>query len=402
MKDIKHLLDELVIFGGQPTFSEVRHVGRPNIGNRKKFHERMDDILDRKWLTNQGRYVQEFEKRIQTFLDVKHCIMTCNGTIAMQIVSRALGLEGEVIMPSFTFIATPHALEWQGINPVFCDIHDKTWNLDPEKIESLITPKTTGVVGVHLWGRACDLERLEAVAKKHRLKLVYDAAHAFGCSSQGRMIGNFGEAEVFSFHATKFLNSFEGGAVVTNNDALAEKVRHMINFGFAGHDKGIYIGTNGKMNEVSAAMGVTNLENFQEVLTVNQRNYRLYRESLEGLAGLRMIDYNSTEKNNYQYVVLAVDQKKTQINADQIASVLHGENVLAKRYFSPACHQQEPYLSRLNPDKTKLSVTESLGQQTLLLPTGTAISPEDIEKIAALLKMIITNGKEISGRLAKE
>ena len=180
----------------------------------------------------------------------------CNATVALEIAIRAMGMSGEVIVPSFTFVATAHALQWQEITPVFCDIDPRTHNLDPNRIEEMITPRTTGIIGVHVWGRPCAVDALAEIAQRRHLKLLFDAAHAFGCSYQGQMIGNFGDAEVFSFHATKFFNTFEGGAVVTNDDELAAKMRLMKNFGFHGYDNVIYVGTNGKMSEVSAAMGL--------------------------------------------------------------------------------------------------------------------------------------------------
>jgi dTDP-4-amino-4,6-dideoxygalactose transaminase len=167
-------------------------------------------MLDRRWLTNNGPYVQELEERISSLLGVKHCIATCNGTVALELAIRAAGLSGEVIVPSFTFIATPHALQWQEITPVFCDVHRRTHTLNPWRVEEMITPRTSGIIGVHVWGQPCDVEALTEIARKHNLKLMFDASHAFGCSYKGQMIGNFGEAEVFSFHATKFFNTFRG------------------------------------------------------------------------------------------------------------------------------------------------------------------------------------------------
>src|SRR5258707_15408547 len=253
----KSPLDALAVFGGSPAFSEQLHVGRPNIGNRQKFHERVADILERKWLTNGGRYVAEFERRIAELCGVEHCVAMCNGTVALEIAVRALGMTAEVIVPSFTFIATAHALQWQEITPVFCDIDARTHTIDPKQIEKMITPRTSGIIGVHTWGRVCDVEALEAIARRRNLHLLFDAAHAFACSHKGRPIGGFGRCEVFSFHATKFFNSFEGGAVVTNDDSLAEKMRLMRNFGFRGNEHVIYIGTNGQMTEVCAAMDLT-------------------------------------------------------------------------------------------------------------------------------------------------
>jgi len=233
---MKNSVSDLAIFGCPPAFNETLHVGRPNIGDREQLFQSFKQILDNRWLTNNGPFVQEFEAKIAHFLGVKHCIAMCNATIALEIVIRGLGLTGEVIIPAFTFVATAHSLQWQEITPVFCDIDPNTHTIDPKKIESLITPRTTGIIGVHLWGRSCAIEQLQEIAYNRNLKLIFDAAHAFGCSHIGRMIGNFGEAEVFSFHATKFINSFEGGVVATNNDDLAVKLRLMKNFGFVGYD----------------------------------------------------------------------------------------------------------------------------------------------------------------------
>ncbi len=260
-------------------------MGRPNLGDRERFLERAGEIFDRRWLTNDGPLVREFEARIRDISGVKHCVAMCNATIAMEIAMRALELRGEVIVPAYTFIATAHALQWQEITPVFGDMDPATHNLAPQSIERLITPRTTGIIGVHVWGRPCDTEAIETIARKHRLKVMYDAAHAFGCSHRGRMMGGFGECEVFSFHATKFINSFEGGAVMTNNDELAAKMRLMRNFGFAGYDKVIYPGTNGKLTEVCAAMGLTSLESMEGILAANRRNFKAYSGGLNGLAG---------------------------------------------------------------------------------------------------------------------
>ena len=274
---MKKVLDDLAVFSGMPAFPEGLHVGRPNIGNRTHLMERIVDLLDRRWLSNNGPYVQELEKKVASMVQVRNCIAMCNGTIALEIAIRANELGGEVIVPSFTFAATAHALEWQGIEPVFCDIDPRTHTLDTSKIESAITPRTTGIIGVHLWGRPCEVEAIFEIARKHDLKLLFDAAHAFGCTYKGRMLGNYGDAEILSFHATKVINAFEGGAVVTNDDALAEKMRLMRNFGFAGYDKVVSVGTNGKMTEVAAAMGLTSLESFDEFVATNHRNYNLYQ-----------------------------------------------------------------------------------------------------------------------------
>jgi len=393
--DVKTACEDLAVFGGKPTFDSSLHVGRPNIGDRKALLERISDMLDRRWLTNRGPYVEELEKQVAEMLGVKHCVAMCNGTVALEIAVRALGLRGEVIVPSFTFIATAHALQWQEITPVFCDIDPITYNIDPDRVEQMITPNTSGIVGVHVFGRPCNVAALREIADWHDLKLMFDAAHAFGCSHGGRMVGNFGDAEVFSFHATKFFNTFEGGAVVTNHDELAERIRLMQNFGFAGYDNVIYIGTNGKMSEISAAMGLTGLESLDDFIAANRRNYAAYREGLEGVLGIDLIRYNERERCNYQYVVIEVDHTITGMDRDVLVDILHAENVLARRYFYPGCHEMEPYRSCFPHAGLLLPETERLTQRVVSLPTGTAVGPEEVAKICAIIRLALENSEEL-------
>ena len=270
-------ITDLAIFGHSPLFPSLHHVGRPNVPDSARLLERIEGILERKWLTNNGPLVQEFERALSEMLDVRHCIATCNATVGLEVAIRALGLSGEVIVPSFTFVATAHALEWLRVTPVFCDVDPESHNLDPRKVEALITDRTTGILGVHLWGRPCDVASLDQIARRHNLTLFFDAAHALGCTLGGQHIGSLGFAEIFSFHATKFINSFEGGAIATNNDELANRIRLMINFGFVDFDKVESLGTNGKMSEVSAAMGLTSLENKRSIVNANCANYQIYK-----------------------------------------------------------------------------------------------------------------------------
>jgi dTDP-4-amino-4,6-dideoxygalactose transaminase len=370
-------------------FEDKIHVGRPCIGNREEFLARVSDILDRRWLSNSGRYVLEFEKRVADFVGVKHCISMCNATAALEISARALGLSGEVIVPSFTFVATAHALQWQGITPVFADINPETHNIDARKIECLITPKTTGIIGVHVWGRGCQTDQIEELGKKHGLRVMYDASHAFGCSLKGKMIGGFGECEVFSFHATKFINTLEGGCVVTDNDELAYQIRMMTNFGFVDYDRVDYLGINGKMNEVSAAMGLTNLDSIREIVDNNRKNYEAYRSGLQGLEGLSLINYDTREICNYQYVVLTIDPDKCPVSRDEIVRELHANNVLARKYFWPGCHRMEPYKSLQPNASLLLPETERLSSQIIVLPTGQTIDVDVVEKITSIMRKFI-------------
>ncbi len=374
-----------------PEFAEPLHVGRPNIANRERFLERVDQMLDRCWLSNNGPLVQEFERAIESFVGVKHCICVCNATIGLEIAIRAAGLTGEVIVPSYTFVATAHALQWQEITPVFADMDPATHNLDPARIERHITPRTTGILATHIWGRPCAVEALAEIAERHSLKLMFDAAHAFGCSHQGKMIGGFGLAEVFSFHATKFLNSFEGGAITTNDDELAQRIRLMTNFGFSGYDNVIHLGTNGKMTEVCAAMGLTNLESIEDLIAVNKRNYDEYGVGLLGIPGVTLMPYNPAERCNYQYVVLEVDESVAALARDELIKILHAENVLARKYFWPGCHRMEPYRSLQAHAGLLLPVTERMANGVVVLPTGQAVTPEMIRAICGILKNCVRN-----------
>ena len=392
---------ELAVAGGEPVFRETIHVGRPNIGNRQRLRERIDDLLDRRWLTNNGQYVQEFERRVARRIGVRHVVAVCNGTVALEIAVRALGLTGEVIVPSFTFAATVHALHWLGITPVFCDVHPRTHTLDPRRVEELITPRTTGLIAVHLWGRACDVDDLSAIANRHHLKLLFDAAHAFGCSYQGRMVGNFGNAEVLSFHATKVLNTFEGGAVVTNDDDLADRLRLMRNMGFRTLDEVVSVGTNGKMSEVSAAMGLTGLESIDEFIAVNRRHYEHYRHELAGIPGITLAPVSETERSNFQYVVLDVDEAHSGISRDDLIRVLHAENIKARRYFFPGCHRMPPYRDLYPEAGASLPETERLAESVLCLPTGETLTAEDVAAICGIVRLAVSHSGELRPILSR-
>lgn len=399
---LKEDYTQLAVLGGEPLFNSPLHVGRPNIGDRARLLERINDMLDRAWLSNNGPFVQELERKMAEFLGVRHCIPICNGTVALELAIRATGLRGEVIVPSFTFIATAHALQWQEITPVFCDIDVRTHRIDPTQVQRLITPRTTGIIGVHVWGQPCDIEALSEIARRRNLTLMFDAAHAFGCSYRGKMIGNFGSAEIFSFHATKFFNTFEGGAIATNDDDLAARIRLMKNFGFHGYDNVEYIGTNGKMTEICAAMGLTSLESLEEFIQWNRRNYSQYRRELAGVPGIRMLELNESERCNYQYIVLEIEEELTEISRDGLVQVLHAENILARRYFYPGCHRMEPYRSFFPHAGLLLPETERLARKVIVLPTGAAIGEDEISGICAILRLAAANGCEIVRQTAPE
>ncbi len=360
-------------------------MGRPNVGDPQRFLARAASILDRRWLTNDGQYVHEFEDQVARICGARHCVTTCNGTQAIGLCTRALELRGEVILPSFTFVATAHALDWNGLVPVFCDVDPLTHTLDPRRVEALVTPRTSALLGVHLWGRPCAVAALEEIAARRRLRLVFDAAHAFACRDGDRMIGSFGDAEILSFHATKIVNTFEGGAILTSNDDLAARLRLYRNCGFQGVDRVVSAGTNARMTEIAAAMGLTGLESLAAFLEANGRNFRAYGDGLAGIPGITL----SQTGTSRAHVVAEVDAGEAGVTRDRLVEVLWAENVRARRYFHPGCHRQEPYRSREPDTGGRLPETERLCDRVLVLPTGTAVTPDDVRTVCQIIRLSV-------------
>ena len=357
------------------------HVGSPNIGDRELFDQLVNEIFENRWFTNGGAIEQRLENRLCDYLDVKHCIPVCNATVGLQLVCHALDLQGEVILPAFTFVATAHAVQWERLTPVFADVDPQTHTICPQSAEALISDKTSAIIGVHLWGQSCDTEALQNLAEQHQLELFYDAAHAFGCRAHGQMIGNFGRCEVFSFHATKFFNTFEGGAIATNDDELAAKIRLMKNFGFSGLDQVVHLGTNAKMAEINAAMGLAVFAKLDDIVQKNQENHQHYRQLLDPIPGIRFLNYDHVEASNWQYVVLEIEQEQFGVSRDEVLEHLHRHQIRARRYFYPGCHRMEPYQSDSRHLKTPLTQTERLCERVLCLPTGNAISKDEIGQV---------------------
>ncbi|MFV2099065.1 dTDP-4-dehydro-6-deoxyglucose aminotransferase [Micromonospora sp. LOL_013] len=393
---MKRDLGDLALFGGHASFLQQIHVGRPNRIERTRFFDRLSWALDNQWLTNNGPLAREFEERVADLAGVRNCVATCNATVALQLLVHAAELTGEAIMPSLTFAATAHAVRWLGLEPVFCDIDPRTGGIDPAAVAAAVTPRTSGIFGVHLWGRPCDVDALEKLAADTGLRLFFDAAHAIGCTSQGRPLGSFGDAEVFSFHATKVVNAFEGGAIVTDDDDLAHRIRSLANFGFNLRTPSAAGGTNAKMSEASAAMGLTSLDAFPEVARHNRDNYEQYRSELARVPGLSVIEIDPDERHNYQYVIVEIDEEITGLPRDLLVELLRAENVVAQRYFSPPCHQIEPYRSR--QEVLHLLHTERLSARVVALPTGSMISREDIRRVCNIVRLAATRGSELTAR----
>lgn len=374
----------------------VLHVGAPNIGDREVFDRLVDEIFEQRWFTNNGPKVKQFEDQLCDYLGVKHCIAVCNATTGLQLVCRALGLSGEVILPAYTFIATPHAACWEGLKPRFADVNRRTHSICPESVLPLINDRTSAILAVHLWGRPSEVERLQEIADQNKLKLIFDAAHAFGCQHKQKMIGNFGNCEVFSFHATKFFNTFEGGAIATNDDELADKVRLMRNFGFSGAEGVVSIGINAKMSEIAAAMGLSMFGSIESVAEKNRQNFFLYQKILKDVPGISLCSPASSDKTNWQYVVTMIDEEEFGVGRDQIHQYLHHNGILAKKYFFPGCHRAAPYLNEFLTEGRVLKNTDELCRSVLCLPTGTSISESDIEWVCKVLQSAKSSSMDLT------
>jgi dTDP-4-amino-4,6-dideoxygalactose transaminase len=387
----------LAIFTGRPAFDRPLYVGAPIVedGVKESYFSYMREVFSRNCFTNNGSLVQELEAEVAKIHGAKHCIAVCNATIAQILVLKGLNLKGEIILPSFTFIATAHACLWHGADVVFCDISPESLSIDVVQAEKLINKKTCGVIGVHMFGNLCDISSLTKLCGKYNLKLIFDAAHAFNCSMGKAPIGVFGDAVILSFHATKFFGTFEGGAILTNDSKLAESLRFLRNFGFTDYDKVSFLGINGKMSESSAAMGLASLPAINSRADMLKNNMDIYKKELSGIPGINILQVGRGGRSNYQYMVIFVNEKEFGVSRDVLYNTLWKENVIARRYFYPGCHNMEPYKT-LYPDAHKrLLVTEEAIKKVLCLPLNLKKPKEDIVAIAGIIKAVNKNANEV-------
>jgi dTDP-4-amino-4,6-dideoxygalactose transaminase len=373
------------ICGAEAIFDVPIPIGQLYFPSWDRYEASMRGIFERQYYTNNGPLLTKLEDKLQEFFDVKHVVCVTNGTFGLMIAAEALELSGKVILPSFTFIASAQSLSWAGVEPVFCDVDPSTHQLAIDRLDALIDDQVTGIMGVNLWGDACDPEKLEQYAKDRGLKLYFDSAHAFGCEINGKKIGGFGDLEVFSFHATKVLSATEGGCVCTNDDGLANRLRSIRpSYGDATPTEIVKV-ANARMSEAQAAIALLSLEDFEVNRKNNENLFGIYDEMLHLIPGIKLVKPRGVTRSNYQYVVCEIDRENFGISRDSLIEVLKAENVMARRYFYPGTHNSAEYRNNLSLYDNSLSVTNYLSDVCIQLPIGAMVDSNTVRKICEVI-----------------
>ncbi len=368
-------------------FPERIYVTRPVFPTIDEVTEKLRDIWAAKWLTNNGPQHSMLERELTDALKVPYLSLFNNGTIALIVACQSLRLSGEVITTPFTFAATPHVLSWNNIRPIFCDIDPETMNIDADKIESMITPQTTAILAVHVFGTPCNVEKIREVADRYGLKVVYDAAHAFGVEIGGRGIGTFGDISMFSFHATKLYHTVEGGALTHGDKNLKARIDLLKNFGIKNEEEVVMPGINGKLNEISAAVGRIMLGYVEDERQKRIALHKIYDEELSGVDGIKIMPKCGDDvKLNYQYYVVRIDEKIFGRSRDFVYDEFKKYNVYSRKYFHPLCSDFTCYRQLNSARPENLPVATEVGKQVLSLPMYGELTADDIRKICAILK----------------
>lgn len=362
-------------------------VTQPLLPDLADVEKHLKEIWESKWLTNMGSKHNELESRLKDVLKVPYVSLFNNGTIALMVAIKALDLPygSEVITTPFTFAATPHCIAWNGLKPVFCDIEPNTMTIDADKIESLITPNTSAILGVHVYGFPCDVERIDAIAKKHNLRVIYDAAHAFSTEINGKGIGTFGDITMFSFHATKLYNTIEGGCLTFNNPNLVRKIYNLRNFGIQSEELVEEVGINGKLNEIQAAVGLENLKLYKAEQEKRKQVKAFYDENLSKIKGIKIPEMSENVTNSYQYYPIVIEGDYP-ISRNELYEKFKAKNILTRKYFYPVCTDYECYKNDLAVKLADLSVVNDLKHKVLCLPYYGALTNEELNIICEVIK----------------
>ena len=384
---MKKRVDDFAIFGGKKAFDRPLHVAQVNLPSWEEVVSSFHGIFERRYFANHGPLVRELDQCFAEFIGAEHAVCVTNGTVALMILGKALDLSCEVIVPAFTCPATVQALSWAGLTPVLCDVDSSTQMITPETVAPHISSRTSGILGVHLWARPCEPERLEAFAAEQGLLLFFDACHGIGCTSNSRRIGTFGTGEAFSFNARGIVNGGEGGCITTNNAKLAAKLRTIRNFHPSETFADVPMRMNGKMSEAQAALALLSLKEYPKNVSANKHRYEAYRCGLSGIPDVSLLEYGLEIDNNYQYIVVEIDPKHTGLHRDIFLKLLSAEGVICRRDFYPGIHRMLPYSTMLTTTDN-FPVTEWLSNSILQLPNSQVMSEGDVERICSLIQNI--------------
>ena len=347
----------------------------------------LQEIWDCKWITNNGQFHQQLEQALAEYLGVEYISLFTNGTLPLITAFQALGIrQGEVITTPYSFVATSHSIWWNGLKPVFVDIEEETCGIDPNKIEAAITPNTVAIMPVHCYGKPCNAEQIDAIAKKHNLKVIYDAAHAFGVNVNGQSILQAGDISTLSFHATKVYNTIEGGALICHSKEMKEQIDHLKNFGFEDEVTVVAPGINSKMDEVRAAYGLLNLRQVDAAIEARQQVANAYRDALKDVKGIRFFDDMAGVRHNYSYFPIFVDAEQYGMSRDELYEKMRAENVYGRRYFYPLITDFEPYKDIPSAHPTNLPVANKIANQVICLPMHHELSEEDVKRVIECIR----------------
>ncbi|MGN0277996.1 MAG: DegT/DnrJ/EryC1/StrS family aminotransferase [Lachnospiraceae bacterium] len=359
------------------------NVTRSSIPSFENYVERIRPLWDSVWLTNMGELHQELENRLKEYLEVENLSLFVNGHMALEMCLQAMNLKGEVITTPFTFASTTHAIVRNGLKPVFCDIREDDYTIDADKIEALINKNTCAILPVHVYGMPCYVDKIQEIADKYHLKVIYDAAHAFGVKRNNVSIGNFGDASVYSFHATKVFNTIEGGAVAFANAQLGEILYDLKNFGIRSEEEVAYVGANAKMNEFAAAMGLCNLERIETSLHCRKKVAEIYYEKLGNKQGIKLIYPKKDVQWNYAYFPVVFNQDEFGYSRDEVYERLKENNIFARKYFYPIIPNYQCYNEQYS--SCKVPVAEQISKQILTLPIYESLSSEDVVRVCDII-----------------
>lgn len=360
-------------------------VTSPLLPSLDDFIPYLEDIWDRKWLTNNGHYHQKLEQALCEYLKVPYISLFTNGTLPLMCALQALRITGEVITTPYSFVATTHSLWWNGIKPVFVDIDPVTCNLDPEKIEAAITPKTTAIMPVHVYGKPCDTVRIQEIADKYGLKVIYDAAHAFGVEVNGKSILESGDMSTLSFHATKVYNTIEGGALVCHDEQTKKRIDYLKNFGFASETTIVAPGINGKMDEVRSAYGLLNLKQVDSAIEARRKVAVQYRDALKDIPGIRFMEDMPGVRHNYSYFPIFINAEEYGLTRDELYFKLKESDVLGRRYFYPLISKFSTYRGLESAKRENLPVAVKIADSVICLPMYHNLNEEDVTRIVGLI-----------------